>query len=227
MVYALDFNVFVTAMIWTTIAVALAAFVLAIGIIATSVLNLARKRSAFVVTQRWRSIFEGESLPDSVPLIRRSQVATVLHVWNDCYVAGARPQLVRAARAVNFEALALDLVRRRREDERLIGLFALGTMRSPAVVPVAIKLAAGGPALLELVAYRALALVDEGMVLPFVQKIAENDEWNVAKVEFVCVELGARKLSRALNHVVTNASGAQLERLRPFLRFCLPQSTKA
>jgi hypothetical protein len=227
LVYALDFNVFVTAMVWTTVAVTVAAFLLVIVIVATSVLNLAHRRSAFVVTQRWRSIFEGESLPDHLPFVTRSQAVTVLHLWNDCYVAGARPLLERAARAANFEALALDLVRRRRKDEQLIGLFALGTMRSPAVVPVATKLAGSAPGLLELVAYRALALVDENMVLPFVQKIAQGDDWNLAKVEFVCVEIGVRKLSRALKLVGTNASGTQLERLRPLLRFCQPESNKA
>lgn len=193
-VYAIDFNAFLTAMIWTTIAAAVGAFVLAVLIIAISVSNLARKRSALVAVQHWRLVFEAESLPEELPAITRSQAATVLHLWNDYYVAAARPQLESVARIANFEALALDLVRRGGEDEQLIGLFALGTMRSKAAVPVAIKLAERGPALLKFVALRALALVDDEMILRFVQAIAQSDDWNSAKVEFVCAEIGPEKL---------------------------------
>jgi hypothetical protein len=182
-------------------------------------LGAARRRRRQVFESIWLPILLSgmEREPESLPLVKRRDVASFLTIWNrlqDSIVGGFRERLNRIAISLGMDRVARQMLARGEVGQRLLAAATLGRLRDRAAWSDLLALSVDRDLVLSLSAARALLRIDSRAALErLLPLIAEREDWSPSAVVLMLLEAGADAISRPLAEAAVRAAPEQAHRL--------------
>jgi HEAT repeat protein len=183
--------------------------------------NAIYRRRQIVLTTRWRTIFErasaGQTLPDTLPLIRKADWFTVLAIYIQFQDARASDDI---ALRLGIADYALSLLERGDDADKILALNVLGHIRDVRALESAVVLTREqGPELSRTAAHCALR-IDPSFIAGTLRLLLVRDDWVRSRVEVMLREVDADALGAAMRDAVAEASQEAAPRLLDYVRFC-------
>lgn len=227
MVSAADFNLFVVAMFWSAIAIFGLAMALMVLLLVVRIRAISRRRHISNIVAAWRRIFTAPVL-HAVKQVRRGDAFTVLNLWNDFRRVGSTGGGISAeileeiARVQNFDKLALAMLRRGDDGDRLVALTFAGYFRLSDALDRIKAFREDSLGEVALAAYRASVLIDSTELKSFVFAIARRSDWRLRSIEGILKELGPERISRPMAIAAEDSSDELVLNLIRFFTLCDP-----
>ena len=200
-------------------------FVTAIYVIVVAQLFVVRYRSGIEAERRasleqeWLPVLIDEGLPisDMLPALRRSDVTSLLILWNqlqEAVVGEIKERLNEVGRRAGIEAIARRRLTSRSLQQRLLAVSTLGHLRDRESWSALAGLTASADGLLSLAAARALTRIDAVEALPVILPLAaDREDWSRNYVLGMLSELGADVVSKPLTEAALNVDPDRAHRL--------------
>jgi HEAT repeat protein len=170
-----------------------------------------------------------EGVPDSLPRLRRRDVASFLSLWNrlhDAIKGSANVHLLNLAFRIGLDRAARRMFSRRDIRYRLLAITTLGRLADRVRWGELAKLASTHDLALSLAAARAMVRIDPRsattLLLPI---IAERDDWPPSTVALMLQEAGADVISEPLVRAVLRAHPKHAHRLIRYLGLAHGEAT--
>ncbi len=184
--------------------------------------NAIYRRRQIILDTRWRNVFKAasaDSVPDSLPQIRKQDWFTVLAIYIQFQDARASDDI---AMRLGIADYALSLLDRGDDADKIIALKVLGHLRDARALESAVVLTRQeGPELSRTAAHCALR-IDPSFIAGTLRLLLVRDDWVRSRVEMMLREVDPETLGVAMSDAITDAPEQMQPRLLDYVRFCPP-----
>lgn len=224
------------------ISVALAALLVVASLAALLVVrtqNGIMRRRQNGLNRRWRDVFvtayTGATSPHPMPRIGQKDAFTVLQLFEQFHdirdtdrarASDVVPKLDAMAHALALDDVALDLLKKGDDADKILALNVLGHLREARALAPAVKLSSSPVGELARAAAYCALRIDPAFAPRLLELVRDRDEWARARVEMMLRDIEPEALDRAMIAAFDGAVDAGLVRLLDYLRFCSPPTAR-
>lgn len=189
------------------------------NVLIVRMLSLREEQREDVVLQAWRPVIaeSAEGAVEKLPPLQRADLPTVLAEWSrvqEIVRGEATRNLNSLARRLEFDRVALRMVRGHSLRNRLIGIMTLGHLRSATHRDVVLPLLEADDPRISLAAARALVQMDPvGGVSQVVARAGTRPEWPLVRLAMILREAKVDTACKSLLDTVQKSPARALPRL--------------
>jgi HEAT repeat protein len=217
--------------VWSSVVLFALVALIAVQLVVMRVIGGSRTRRQRRLEQAWLPLLMRglESVPDSLPPLRRRDVRGLLSLWNrvhDAIKGSARTPLLNVALQMGLDRAARRMFSRRDIRDRLLAITTLGRLADRVMWGELVQIASTRDLALSLAAARAMVRIDPRsattLLLPM---IAERDDWPPSTVALMLQEAGADVISEPLVRAVSRLPEERAHRLIRYLGLAHGEAT--